>query len=688
MPENKSKAKTGDEKKKKPEAPKEKGKIKGKKEEAAKISEEPRVGVFICHCGTNIAGIVDVKKLAKYAGEKGKDVVFSVDSKYLCSEPGQKEITEAIEEHNLNRVVVAACSPRIHEPTFRKAAQNAGLNPYYVDMANIREHCSWVHLKEKDRATEKAKDLVRMSIARARLLQPQEKIKVPVKKSVLVIGAGIAGIQASLDLGDMGYKVYLVEKEPTIGGKMAQLDKTFPTMDCAACILTPKMVDVSRHPNIELITYAEVTNITGYVGNFTATVKKKPRYVIESLCTGCMDCAEACPVEVPNEFDLGLGSRKAIYIPFPQAVPLIYTLDQDTCIGCGTCKNVCTIEAVDFNQEPQELALEVGTIIIATGYETFDPTRKPEYGYGKYENVISGLEFERLINASGPTGGKLLRPSDGKEPKSIAFIQCVGSRDENTNLYCSRVCCMYAIKNARLYKEKHPETDVYIFYIDIRAFGKGYEEFYKIAQDEYGIKFFKGRPSIIYEDSETSGLILNVEDTMLGKKIEAYVDLVVLSIGMEPGADTETIGKIVGVSRGADGFFLEAHPKLRPVDTLVEGIYLAGTAQGPKDIPDTVAQASGSASRASILMAKGEVEIDPIVAYSEKELCIGCRICEKICPASAIYMEERKAIVNQAMCIGCGLCAGGCPTGAMRLRHFEDEQILAQIKAAFAEELE
>ena len=666
-----------------------KTKTKGKKKAQAKKpadkkgEDKPRVGVFVCHCGTNIAGVVDVEDVAKYAGDEVPDVVYAVDSKYLCSAPGQKEISEAIKEHNLNRIVVAACSPRIHEPTFRRAAQTAGLNPFFVDMANIREHCSWVHIQEKEKATEKSKDLVRMSVARARLLEPLEKMTVPVKKSTLVIGAGIAGIQAALDLGDMGYKVYLVEKEPSIGGKMAQLDKTFPTMDCAACILTPKMVDVSRHENVELITYAEVSEISGFVGNFTAKINKKPRFVIEELCTGCMDCAEACPVEVPNEFDQGLGGRKAIYVPFPQAVPLIYTLDQDTCIGCGTCKNVCTIEAVDFNQKPEELTIEVGTVIVATGFKIFDATRKPEYGFGKYENVINGLELERLINASGPTGGKLLRPSDGKEPKSIAFIQCVGSRDENTNLYCSRVCCMYAIKNARLYKEKHPETDVYIFYIDIRAFGKGYEEFYKIAQDEYGIKFFKGRPSVIYEDGRTGSLVLNVEDTMLGRKIEVDVDLVVLSVGMEAGLDTEKIGKMLGISRGADGFLLEAHPKLRPVDTLVEGIFLAGTVQSPKDIPDTVAQASGAAARASILMAKGEVEIEPLVAYADKEMCIGCRICERICPASAIQMVEKKAVMNEAMCIGCGLCAGGCPTGAAKLRHFKDEQILAQIEAAF-----
>jgi heterodisulfide reductase subunit A len=688
---SKTKAKTKEESKvekkkdKNTAAPKEGGKLK-KNEVGASVSEQPRVGVFVCHCGTNIAGVVDVKDVAKYSGEKVKDVVYAVDSKYMCSEPGQKEVTEAIEEHNLNRVVVAACSPRMHEPTFRRAAQRAGLNPYFVDMANIREHCSWVHMKEKDKATEKSKDLVRMSVARARLLEPQEKMKVPVKKSTLVIGAGIAGIQAALDLGDMGYKVYLVEKNPTIGGKMAQLDKTFPTMDCSACILTPKMVDVSRHPNVELITYAEVMEVRGFVGNFTATITKNPRYVLASLCTGCDDCSEVCPVEIPNEFDQALGSRKAIYVPFPQAVPLVYTLDQETCIGCGACKNVCTIEAIDFNQKPEELTLEVGTVILATGFNVFDAARKPEYGYGKYENVITGLELERLINASGPTSGKLLRPSDGKEPSSIAFIQCVGSRDENTNLYCSRVCCMYAIKNARLYKEKHPETDVYIFYIDIRAFGKGYEEFYKIAQEEYGIKFVKGRPSVVYEDPKTGSLILNVEDTMLGRKIEVEVDLLVLAVGMEPGSDTETIGQMMGVSRGADGFLLEAHPKLRPVDTLIEGVYLAGTVQGPKDIPDTVAQASGAAARASIVMAKGEVEVDPIVAYSVNELCIGCRICERICPYGAIHMEDKKAVMNEAMCKGCGLCAGGCPTGAARLRHFKDDQIFAQIHAALAED--
>jgi heterodisulfide reductase subunit A len=661
----------------------------GKVEKGPGIStereERPKIGVYICDCGVNIAGVINNPEVVQYAA-KLKDVVVARGYKFMCSDPGQKMIQDDIKEKGINRVVVAACSPRMHEPTFQLAAKEGGLNPFLVEMANIREHSSWVHMKEPKKATEKAKDLVRMAVAKARLLEPQEKPKVSVTPKALVIGGGVAGIQASLDLADQGYKVTLVEKTPSIGGKMAQLDKTFPTMDCSACILTPKMVDVARHPNIDLLTYSEVKEVDGYIGNFKVTVEKKPKYVNDK-CTGCDLCAQVCPIEVPSEFNLGLGTRKAAYVPFPQAVPLIYTIDNENCIGCGLCEQVCEPDAIDYNQQPETVELEVGTIIVATGYEVFDASRKEEYGYGRFPNVINGLEFERLISATGPTGGKLKRPSDGKEPESIAFIQCVGSRDEQTNSYCSRVCCMYSVKNARLYKEKHPETEVYIFYMDIRAFGKGYEEFYKAAQDDYGIKFVRGRPAEIHQDEETKNLILRVEDTTLGETVEFDFDMVVLAVGLEPPQDAEKLRKVLKISRSADGFFLEAHPKLRPVDTLTEGIFLAGVAQGPKDIPDTVMQASAAASRASIPMARGEVEIEPIQASIDRDVCIGCKICEKICPFQAIQIVDKKAKVNEALCKGCGVCAGACPTGAAQIRHFKDEQILAMVEAAFKEEL-
>ncbi len=651
------------------------------------MDEEPRIGVYICHCGVNIAGVIDVEEVVKYA-EKLEGVVVAKEDRYVCSDPGQDLIKKDILEHKLNRVVVAACSPRIHEPTFRTACQEAGLNPYLFDMANIREHVSWVHMNEPEKATQKAKDQVRMTVAKARLLEPLENPKVSVIKKALVIGGGVAGIQASLDLADQGFKVYLVEKTPSIGGAMAQLDKTFPTMDCSACILTPKMVDVSRHPNIELLAYSEVKEVDGYIGNFQVKVEKKPRFVREDTCTGCGICADPCPVEVPNEFDLGLGTRKAIYTPFPQAVPLIYTIDDENCVGCGMCDNVCDADAVEFDQKPETVTLNVGTIIVAIGFKIFDARRKEEYRYGVHDNVINALEFERLINASGPTGGKLLRPSDGRVPRSIGFVQCVGSRDKTVgNPYCSRVCCMYAIKNARLYKEKHPDADIYIFYMDIRAFGKGYEEFYQSAQEDYGVKFIRGRPGKIEEDPKTKNLIVKVEDTLLGKNLDMELDLVVLSVGLEPPADADELQKLLRLSRTADGFFMEAHPKLRPVDTLTGGLFLAGTVQGPKDIPDTVVQGSAAASRAAILMAAGEVEVEPIVASVDSDNCIGCRICERVCDFGAIEIVEKKAVINEVLCKGCGGCAGACPTGTMQIRHFEDDQIMAMICAAFEEEI-
>ena len=648
-------------------------------------NEEIRVGVYVCHCGVNVGGVVNCPEVAEYA-KTLPNVVVAKDYKYMCSDPGQSLIQDDIKEHNLNRIVVAACSPRLHEPTFRRCVEEAGLNKFLFEFANLREQDSWVHMTQPAEATAKAKDLTRMAVAKARLLEPLEASKVAVDKKCLVIGGGVAGIQSALDLADMGFKTYMVERNPTIGGRMGQLDKTFPTLDCSMCILAPKMVDTSKHENIELITYAEVKEVDGYIGNFTVKVEKKPRYVKEEDCTGCGQCQEVCPIEIPNYYDEGVGMVRAAYIPFPQAVPLCATIDKNYCIDCGLCETVCGPEAIDRNMEPEEIELHVGTIIAATGYDPYDPTEKYEYGYGRYTNVITAMEIERMINASGPTGGHVQKPSDGKEPKRVAFIHCVGSRDEQIGKsYCSRVCCMYSMKNAQLCIDHEPDTEVTCYYMDIRSFGKGFEEFYKTSQEKYGIEFIRGRPAEILENDDLT-LTVRAEDTLLGKVTEYTYDLVVLSVGLEPPKGSNELRQTLGLSRTSDGFYMEAHPKLRPVDTLTDGVYIAGVAQGPKDIPDAVAQGSAAASRASIPMAKGEVEIEPITADTDTTVCGACEVCVELCPFGAVSIEgegaEKHAAINVALCKGCGTCVGACPSGAMNQNHFKTEQIMAQIAAA------
>jgi heterodisulfide reductase subunit A len=655
--------------------------VEEKKEETI---EEPKVGVYVCHCGINIGGVVDIPAVTEYA-KTLPNVVIANEYKYYCSDPGQMEIQKDIKEQGLNRVVVAACSPRLHEPTFRRAVEEAGLNPYLFEFANLREHDSWVHQNEPVAATEKAKDLVRMAVAKARLLEPLEASIVDVNNKAMVIGGGVAGIQAALDLADMGFKTYMVEKQPTIGGRMGQLDKTFPTLDCSMCILAPKMVDVGKHENIELMTYAEVKEVDGYIGNFTVKVEKKPRYIDEELCVGCGSCVEVCPIEMPNYFDEGIGMVKAAYIPFPQAVPLCATIDKDYCIECKLCDQICERGAVKHDQEPEEIELDLGTIIVATGYDPYDPTEKLEYGYGSHTNVITGMELERQINASGPTEGKVIKPSDGEKPKRVAFIHCVGSRDEQIGKpYCSRVCCMYAMKNAQLIKDKMPDTEVVLYYMDIRAFGKGFEEFYKRSQEKYGIKFVRGRPAEVIENSDLT-LTVRGEDTLLGKVTEYDYDMVVLGVGLAPPEGSEDLRQTIGLSKSADGFLMEAHPKLRPVDTLTDGVYLAGVSQGPKDIPDAVAQASGAAARAAIPMVKGKVAIEPIIATTDLDVCGGCEVCLELCPYGAVERADEQVNVNVALCKGCGTCVAACPSGAMDQQHFKTEQIMAQIEAAMNE---
>jgi len=652
------------------------------------MSEEtPRVGVFVCHCGLNIAGVVDVKAVVEYA--KTLPYVFVAgDNRYSCADPGQEQIRKAIRENKLNRVVVAACSPRMHEPTFRKCINDEGLNPYYFEMANIREFSSWAHSSTPVEATEKAKEIVKMAVAKAVLLRPLNVIEVPVTNKALVVGGGIAGMNAALDLADMGFKVYLVEKTESIGGHMAQLDKTFPTLDCSICIEGPKMVDVNRHPNIEIISYADILRVDGYVGNFKVKIRKNPRYVIAKNCTGCGECRDVCPVEYPNEWDMNMGVRKSISVPFDQAVPLVYTINKDYCINCYKCVDACGArQAINFDQKPEEIELDVGAIVLATGFDIYLPTDDALYGYGKYDNVITALEFERLILAAGPTGGKVVRASDGKKPHSVTFIQCVGSRDVNKYEYCSGFCCMYALKNSILLKEKYKDdVEAYIMYIDMRTHFKGYEEFYRRARD-LGINFIRGKASQIFEDPKTKNLIIRAEDMSLGEPIEVESELVVLCTAAVPKKGSDEVARIFSISRGADGFFMESHPKLKPIDTPVDGIFLAGACQGPKDIPYSVAQGSAAASRSATILSKPKVKIEPIIAVVDPNTCQNtrtkCGICEKVCPYGAAKAPEKEpARVTPAMCHGCGTCVAECPTDAITQMHFTDAQIMNQIRAA------
>jgi len=642
-----------------------------------------RTGVFVCHCGINIAGTVDVKKVAEELS-KHKGVVHTQDYVYMCSDPGQKMITESIKENKLDSVVVACCSPALHENTFRNASKSAGINAYQCEIANIREQCSWVH-KDKDKATAKAIKITRSMVEKVKKNASLEPISVPITKRALVIGGGISGIQAALDIANGGHEVLLVEKSPSIGGHMIQLSETFPTLDCSQCILTPKMVEVSRHPNITLMTNCEVKEVTGFVGNFTAKILKKPTYVKADVCTLCEECVKVCPVVVSNDFDLGLTGRRAIYIPFPQAIPATFTIDADACpgflpIACGKCADVCEPGAIDFDQKAEIIEEEIGAFVVATGYDLYEQENMAEYGAGKYPDVIDGLQFERLLSASGPTFGKVLRPSDHKEPKEVVFIQCCGSRDpELHNAYCSKICCMYTAKHAMLYKHHVHDGQAYVFYIDIRSGGKNYEEFVQRAVEEDGVFYLRGKVSKIFEENGKIK-VLGV-DTLAGRDVEIDADLVVLATAMRPSKSAEDVAKKLKISRDKDGFLAEAHPKLRPVESVTAGMFLAGAAQAPKDIPEAVAQASGAASKVLAMFSSDELFHDPLVAEVDAEVCSGCKMCIPVCPYDARIFDEEKGIVtvNEILCEGCGACVVACPSGATQQRNFTDDQILSMI---------
>jgi heterodisulfide reductase subunit A len=664
-----------------------------------------KIGVFVCHCGENISATVDCAKVAETAGNYD-GVAFSVDYKYMCSDPGQNLIKSAIKDKGLDGIVVASCSPRMHEPTFRKACAEAGLNPFMCEMANLREHCSWVHEKG-EATTEKAIDLVRILVEKVKYNHSLSEIKVPVTKTALVIGGGIAGIQASLDIANTGHKVILIEKDPSIGGHMSQLSETFPTLDCSQCILTPRMVEVAQHPNITLYTYAELESLEGFIGNFKAKIRRKSKSLDEKLCTGCGLCTTKCPVKkIPSEFNEGLGKRTAIYVPFPQAVPNKPVIDRKNCTyyikgKCKVCEIVCPTGAIRFDQEDQILEVEIGAIVIATGFTVKQPDFFPEYGYGKYADVITGLQFERLASASGPTLGEIRRPSDGKVPEKIVFIACAGSRDPAKGIpYCSKICCMYIAKHAMLYQHKVHAGKSYVFYMDIRAGGKQYEEFVRRAIEDDGVNYVRGRVSRIYE--KNGKLFVSGVDTLLNAMpVEIEADMVVLATAGVANEGAEELAQKLHISYDPYKFFAEAHPKLKPVETNTAGIFLAGACQAPRDIPESVAMASGAAVKVAGLFSQDELTREPIIAVVNRQAppvyssCVGCFLCVSACPYQAIEKEEIKnrngevirsiAKVNPGLCQGCGTCVAFCRTKSIDIQGYTHEQMYTEVMALLNE---
>lgn len=648
-----------------------------------------KIGVFICHCGSNIAGTVDCGKVAEIAKDY-PDVVMAQDLMYACSEPGQDAVVKAIHEHSLDGVVVASCSPRMHENTFRRAVERGGLNRFMFEMANIREHVSWIG-KDMGANTRKAADLVRAAVEKLRLARPLLPKHFEINKRVMVIGGGVAGIQAALDLADGGLDVVLVEKRSSIGGKMAKLDKTFPTIDCSTCILGPKMVDIAQHPKIKLLAYSEVDKISGYVGNFEVSVRKKATYVDWDKCTGCGLCTEKCPSrKAPDEFNENVAPGRAINIAFPQAIPKRATINADYCLRltkgkCGVCSTVCPTEAINFEMKDELVTEKVGAVIAATGFDLFDPKAYGEYGAGRYPDVITSMQYERMLSASGPTGGHIKRPSDGTEPKNVVFIQCVGSRDKSKDRpYCSGFCCMYTAKQAIQTRDHIPDSTAHVFYIDIRAFSKNYEEFIDRAREEYGVNYVRGRVSKIYPDN--GKLIVRGADTLMGKQVEVEADLVVLAVGGQPSAGAPDLAEKLRISYDKYGFFMEGHVKLRPVETNTAGVYLAGACQGLKDIPTSVGQGSAAAAKVLALFSHETLESDPQIAQINEARCVGCGKCVSTCPYQALRLKEArngqiKAEVLETVCQGCGICTVTCPVGATQLQNFTDDQILAEVNS-------
>ncbi|MEM3463827.1 MAG: hydrogenase iron-sulfur subunit [Candidatus Bathyarchaeia archaeon] len=646
------------------------------------MEKKAKIGVFVCECGGNIGDVVNVKAVVD-AVKNWEGVVVAKYHKYLCSKPAQEMILEDIKKNSLDRVVVASCTPRMHLPTFQSVLERAGLNPYMLEFVNIREQSSWVHGPHASaEATRKAISLIRGGYERSMELEPLEPISEKGSREILIVGGGIAGITAALELGYLGYKVHLVERKPSIGGNMAKLTKVFPTLDCAQCILTPRMAEVGRNPNVNLLTYAEVQEVSGRPGNYKVKVFMKPRGVDVEKCRSCGVCAKVCPITVPDEFNEGLAQRKAAYIEFPQAVPSAYAIDFKACNKCRKCEQLCPAKAINIDDQGKIVELNVGAIILATGYQLYDARKLETYGYGLYKDVITMMELERLTSATGPTSGYIKR-ADGNDVRNMAIVLCAGSRDKNNIPYCSRICCMYSLKQAFVLK-KMLGIDVTVYYIDIRATGKGYEDLYWRDQ-EAGVVFIKGKVAEVYKNNNSGKLVVVAEDTLTGEMREDEYDMVALATPMVPPAELKELADKMKVAIGEDGFVTEKHPKLDPVDSLTAGIFACGCTLSPKDVRDTVSDGLAAAAKAGLFLKSEYITTSPEKAYVIADLCNGCQVCVPICPVNAITMANNKARIDPFQCVGCGACVPVCPQEAIDFKNATTKQILTTLRGVLAE---